>query len=116
MAPLEVVVGEEAVEVVLDLVDPLVPGGTARDPEALLEQGAVHSLDEAVGPGRADLRGAVLDVFEGQEQLVGVLLRPAAELPAVVGQDRAHGRAQGLVEGQYPVPEQVYTVRVTSGL
>lgn len=71
------------------------------------EQGPVHPLDEAVGSGRSHLSGAVLDVFDREAQLEGMLLRPAAELPAVVGQDRAHGHAERLVEEQDPIVEQV---------
>lgn len=107
MAALEVVVGEEAVGIGLNLVDALVSGGPPSDAEALLDEGPVHPLDEAVGLGRAHLRRAVLDVLEGEQQLVGMLLRPAAELQAVVGQDSAHGHAQSLVEGQDAIPEEI---------
>lgn len=48
----------------------------------------MEALDEAVRLGPADLRGAVFDLLELQEELVGVLVRPAAVLAAVVAQDR----------------------------
>ena len=46
----------------------------------LVELSAVHARDEAVGAWRVDLRRAVLNVVEPQQQLVGVLLGPAGEL------------------------------------
>lgn len=45
----------------------------------------VHALDEAVGARRADFSRAMLDVVEGRQELVGVLLWPAGELAAVIG-------------------------------
>lgn len=107
MASFEVVNGEEAVEVGLDLLGVFVPGGASLDAEALIEQGPVHPLDKAVGSWRADLGGPMLDVLKGQEQLVVVLFRVSTELASVVGQHRSYGHSQGLVEGQDPVVEQV---------
>jgi hypothetical protein len=71
------------------------------------EEGAVHALDEAVGTRRADLRRAVLDALDGEEQLVGVALRLAAEVAAIVGQHRADGDAEVLVEGQDAIVQQI---------
>jgi hypothetical protein len=48
----------------------------------------VQALDKAVGLRAFDPGGAVLDVLELEEQLVGMLVRPAAELAAVVAEDR----------------------------
>ena len=53
----------------------------------LFEEGAVEAFDEAVRLGPPDLRRPVLDVLELQEELVGVLVRPAAVLTSVVAQD-----------------------------
>ena len=72
MTPLEVVVLHEPVEVGLDLLDVLVPGGAAGDAEALVEHRPVHPFDKAVGAGRTDLGVAVFDAFHRGEQLVGV--------------------------------------------
>ncbi len=49
----------------------------------LIEQGPVQALDEAVGLGSTDLGGAVLDVLELEEQLIGMTVRAAAELAAL---------------------------------
>ena len=62
-----VVVVQPGVEVGLERLDALVELAAHGGAEELLEHGAVEALDEAVGPGRADLRGAVLDVLEGEE-------------------------------------------------
>lgn len=67
MAALEVVVGEEAAKVSLELLEALVPGGAAGDAEAVVEQGPVHPADKAIGAERADLAGAVVDVFDGEQ-------------------------------------------------
>ena len=74
-----VVRDQVGVEVGLHLGDALVELGPAQDAEVLIEQCPVHALDEAVGPGSADLGGAVLDVRELEEQLVGMTVGAAAE-------------------------------------
>src|SRR5262249_44377879 len=107
VAPLEVVVLQEPIQITLNLGRLQIPGRPARDPEALVEQRAVHALDEAVGAGGVDPRRSVLDPFHGEQQLVGVLVLAPAELPAVVGEDRPEGDAQGFVEGQDAVVEEV---------
>jgi len=64
----EIVVAQEPIEVLLDLGGLLIPGLSPFDAEALVEQRAIHSLDEAIGLRRANPGGAVLDAFERQEQ------------------------------------------------
>ena len=49
-------------------------------------QQTIQSLDDAVGLRTLDPSGAVLDLLQLQEQLIGMLIRPAAELAAVVGE------------------------------
>lgn len=53
VASVEVVELEKAIEGALDFVRLDVPGGSTVDTEALVEEGAVHSFDEAIGPWRA---------------------------------------------------------------
>ena len=60
----------------------------------------MEAFDEAVRLGPADLRGAVFDLLELDEELVGVLVRPAAVLAAVVAQDRLDLHSVLLEEGQ----------------
>ena len=100
MTPLEVVVLKEPVEIGLDLLGVLVPGGPSGNAEALVEQRPVHPLDEAIGAGRTDFRGAVLDPLHCDEQFVRMLFLDAAELAAVIGEDRADFDAERSVEGQ----------------
>lgn len=54
----------------------------------LVERCCVQSFDDAVGLLSRYACGAVADVLELQEQLVRVLVGPAVELTAVVGQHR----------------------------
>ena len=60
----------------------------------------MDALDEAVRLVAADLRGAVLDLLELQEPLVGMLVWAAAVFAAVVAQDRLQLHAVLCKEGQ----------------
>lgn len=96
------------VKVGLHLFDGLVPLLPAFDAEVLVEQRAVQAFDEAVTLRPAYACGAVLDLLQLQEQLIGVLVFPAAVLAAVVGQ---HGVDAGIVlleEGQHVVVQDMY--------
>ena len=94
MRPAVIVADEIVVENGLHLLDGLEPGAASFDAEVLVEQGAVQAFDDAVRLRSPDPGGAVLDLFQLQEQLVGMPVGPAAELAAVVGQ---HGLDPGLV-------------------
>ncbi len=85
MAALEIVVAQSASEIWLDLIDTDVPGLPPSHAEALIEQRAVHALDEVVGARASEFRGSMLDVFHRQQQLVRMTLLDAAELAAIVG-------------------------------
>ncbi len=82
-----VVVPEIVVQIGLHLLDRFVPLGASHDPEMLVQQGLVKPFDEPVALGPPDLGGTMLDLFKLQEQLVGMVVRPATEFPAVVAQD-----------------------------
>ena len=84
MRPLAVVAQEEGIESGLHLGDGLVPDGPALDPQMLVEQRAVQSFHDPVALRPADPGGLVGDAFQLEEQLVGVLIGPAAELAAIV--------------------------------
>ena len=99
MGPPGVVGLKIRIQILLHLLDGLVPGRAALDPKMLLEKGAVEPLDEAIGLRPADPGGAVLDVLELQEELVGVAVRPAAVRAPVVAQDGPHLHAVLLEEG-----------------
>jgi len=103
------VVGDEVgVEVGLHLVDALVELGAAHDAEVLVEERAVQALDVAVGLRAAHLGGAVLDLLELQEQLVGMAVGPAAELAAVVREHGGDPGAQGLEGRDHVVVHDVH--------
>src|SRR5450759_7412 len=77
--PLVVVVGKPGIEVPLELLDRTVELLAESLPEELVQYGAVEPLHEPVCPGASHLGQAVLDVVQGQEELVMVPLEPAIE-------------------------------------
>ena len=79
----------------------------------LVEQRSVAALDDAVGLRAVDPRGAVFDPLQLQEQLVGVLVGPAAELAAIVG-EYSFDLGVVLLEGRL-VPEAVLERFATLG-
>lgn len=52
VAAAEIVVHEELIEVALNLLDADIPGRAARDAETLVEERAIHALNEAIGARR----------------------------------------------------------------
>ena len=60
----------------------------------VLKQGSVEPFHKPIALRPADLGGAVLDLLQLQEQLIGVSTRPAAELSAMIGE---HGLNPGLM-------------------
>jgi hypothetical protein len=64
--------GHERVQVPLDLGDREVEALAPLHPEALVEQRAVHALDEAVGARTANLRVPMRDVLDCEQELVGM--------------------------------------------
>jgi hypothetical protein len=94
MGPLGVVDDEVIVQHLLHFVNGLKPCAPAFDAEVLVEKGAVEAFDDAVGLGPLDARGAVFDVLKLQVEFKGVLVRPSAELTAIV---RQHDFSLGVV-------------------
>lgn len=88
MGTLGVVDDEVGVEVGLHLVEALIELGPPHDAEVFIQEGTVQAFDVAVGLRAANLGGAVLDLLELQEQLIGMFVGPAAELSSVVRQYR----------------------------
>lgn len=75
--------------------------------EALVEQRSIHTFDKAVGARTPDPGIAVLDILDGEQQLVGMGLWLAAEFPAIAGEDDLYRDAEGVLEGQYALAEQI---------
>jgi len=96
--PTLIVALQVAIENGLHFLDGFEPCATSLDAEVLIKQRTVQALDDAVGLRALDAGGAVLDLLELQEQLVRMLIGPAAELAAIV---RQHGVDLGvaLLEG-----------------
>lgn len=94
MGPFMVVVVQVGIEILLHLLDRLVPGFASFDSEVLVQQGSVQTLNKAVVLRPANFGGSMLDAFELQKQLVGMLIRPTAVLPAIV---RENGCDCGIV-------------------
>jgi len=94
MGSVGIVLDEVVIEDGLHLVEGLKPGAAALDAEMLVEKRAVPALDTAAGLWPVDPGSLALDLFELQEQLVGMAVLAAAKLAAVVGQ---HGVDLGSV-------------------
>lgn len=98
------VVDEEiGIEVFLHLVEAFIKFDPPHDAEVLVQKGAVQALDVAVGLRAADLSGAVLDIFQLQEQFIRVAVRAATVFPAVVGEYGVDAGIVGLEGGQHIV-------------
>ena len=63
MRALLVVLDQISIQIFLHLVNGFIPRFSFHDAEVFVEDGSVQPLDEAVGLGRVDLGGAVLDPF-----------------------------------------------------
>ena len=107
VCPLLIVRDEPRIEVHLELDETAVELFPKRDLIELLQDGLVKPLADAVGLRTLHLRLRVIDVVDRQEELVRVLIVPAAELSPPIGEDAQHLRALDLEERQDPVIEQV---------
>lgn len=68
----------------------------------------MQALDDTAGLRTLHLGPAVLDAFELQEQLVGMLVVSAAELPSIVRQHRLHVGLMCFEGRQDVVVQQLY--------
>ncbi len=94
VSALVVVVLEVFVEVVLHLLDRIVPLLPAQYAEVLVKKRSVEPFHKAVRLRPLDLGGPVLYALDLQEDLAWVAVWTAAVFPTVV---REHGRYNGLV-------------------
>ena len=94
------IVGDKVlVERGLHLVDDLEPGAPTFDPEVFVEQRAVETFHDAGRLRTVDPRGAVLDVLELEEQLVGIAVGAPAELTSVMREHHCDAPACGFERG-----------------
>jgi hypothetical protein len=87
---------EPFVESGLHLLDRFEPGPAPLDAEMFVEHSAMKAFDDAVGLRPSDFGRLVLDLFELQEELVRMLVRPAAEFAPIVREHRLDHGLMGL--------------------
>ena len=75
----EIVVVQEIIEVPLDIMSGNPVALSSLDPQKFIQDGPIQPLNEAIGPGRADLSSPVLDILYGTKQLIGMVIRSATE-------------------------------------
>ena len=85
MGSLFVVLFEPLIEIGLQLVDGLVKLLSKRHSVKLIEHGLMKSLADPIGLRTFGLGTRVIDILQGQVQLVLVMLRVAAILRAPIG-------------------------------
>jgi hypothetical protein len=113
---LRVVVDQPGIEVRLELLHALVELGAKGDAEELVQDRAVEALHEAVGLRLANSGAPMLDVIQGQVQLIRMGLR-AAEYAAGVPQDSRDGDLPLLIERQdVVVHESSHLLRSLGGM
>ncbi|OGR36406.1 MAG: hypothetical protein A2091_06035 [Desulfuromonadales bacterium GWD2_61_12] len=101
MGSLVIVVMQVCIQILLHLVDGLIPNLPPLDTEVLVQQGSVQALDKTVALWSADLGGAMLDPFELQEELVGMLVGASTKLATVVRQNRCNAGPMLVKEGEH---------------
>ncbi len=67
----------------------------------------MEAFADAVRLRRHRFRFRMVDIVDGQIQLVIMLLHLTAVFPPPVGQDSQHRKSLSLIEGQYAIIEQV---------
>src|SRR6516165_9002631 len=102
-APL-VVVDEPGVEVALQLVDRAVDLLAEGNPVELVEDGAMEALANAIGLRALGLGAGMVDVLNGEIELVFVALR-AAKLGAAIGQHARQADAVLVIKRHHPIIE-----------
>ena len=102
-----IVLGQPGIEVGLQLVDRGVNSLAQRDPMERVEQGLVEALDDAVRPRALRPGPAMVDVLDGQVELVFMPVVGAAVLGAAAGRHPLQHDAVLVVERDHPVVAQV---------
>ena len=107
MGPLPVVALQPGVQVGLQLLQAPVYLLPEEQAVAFVLQGLVEPLAYAIGLRLVGLGPGVVDVFHGQVELVGMVLRLAAVFRAPVGQDALQFDPLLIKQGNNSVIEQV---------
>ena len=107
MWALLIVAGDPGIEVGLQLLDAGVDALAEGDLVELVQQRFVKALADPVGLRTAGLCAAVIDVLDGEVELVFVGLRGAAVLGAPIGQHAGQLDPALVEERHHPIIEQV---------
>ena len=108
MGPMGVVEREPGIEASVELRESTVELLQEVELEELLARRLVEPLVEAVGVRRMQLGVAVRDLPDGQEELERVMQRPAAVLPAVIGEKVLDSEPSLLLEGEHTIVQHVH--------
>ena len=90
MGPFSIILIKPPVKVFLQGLQVAVHALAERDLVELVQDGFVEALTDAVGLGRLGLGLAVIDVIDGQVELVIMALGTSTVLRAPIGQDSEH--------------------------
>lgn len=107
MRAVVVVVDQPLIQIDLQFFDRAVDLAPECDLVKLLQDRLVKALANTVGLRMTDLGLRVLDVIQGQVELIVVRFRPAAVFRAAIGQHPDQPHALFLQEGQYPVIQHI---------
>lgn len=107
MGALIIVMIDPGVQVGLPLIEGCVDHLSEGYLIELLFDRSVEPLADAVGLGTVGLGPRMVDIINGQVQLIIVPLRPATELGAAVGQYAQQIDPFRLQQRQYPIVEQI---------
>src|SRR5688572_5358585 len=107
MGSVAVVVLQEGIEIRLQLLERAIQLLPKRDAIKLVEQGFVKPLADPVRLGTLRLRSGVLDVLNGEVQLIGMTIRRAAILRATIREDPTYRDLMLGKKRQHAIVEQV---------
>ena len=102
MGPLLVVFGDPSIKVGLQFVDRAVDLFAERHPVELIQNGAMEALANSIRLGALGLGTAVINVLDGEIELVFVALG-AAKFGAAIGEHPRQPDAVLIVEWYHPV-------------
>ena len=103
MCAVVVVISQPVVQIVLQLFNRAVDLAPERDLIKLLQNGFMKALADSISLRMPNFRLGVLNVIEGQVELVIMRFRPAALFGATVGQHADQAHFLFCQERQHPV-------------
>ena len=101
-----VVFDQPGVEIGLQLVDRVIDLFAERDPVKLIQDGAMEALADAIGLRALSLCAAVIDVLNGEIELVFMALG-AAKFSAAIGQHSRQADGVLVIKRHHPVIEDL---------